>query len=95
MRFSIVFDDNGANLCASEGDDVTDRPAPGPGENIADFDIPNDPSGAGLQEAIERVLVDVDATRLGPRTAQKSAEDGPNLNPHSVSGPHVISNNKH
>jgi hypothetical protein len=29
--------------------------------------------------AIERVLVDMDATKLGPRTAQKEAEDGPNL----------------
>ena len=70
MRFSIVYDDNGAILSAAEGD-AAGRPAPGSGENVADFDMPDDPQGAGLQEAIERVLVDMDATKLGPRTAKK------------------------
>ena len=67
MRFSIVYDEN---VSAAEGD-PTGRPAPGPGENVADSDIPDDPHGAGLQEAIERALVDMDATKLGRRTAQK------------------------
>ena len=69
MRFSIVYDDNGTILSAAEGD-ATGRPAQGPDEKVADSDIP-DPHGAGLQEAIERGLVDMDATKIGPRTAQK------------------------
>jgi hypothetical protein len=71
MRFSIVYDDNGTILSASEGGDVTDRPAPGPGENVADFDIPDDLPGAGVQETVERLLVDIDARKLAQRTAQK------------------------
>jgi hypothetical protein len=47
MRFSIVYDDNGTILSASEGDDVTDLPVPGPGENVADLDIPDDLPDAG------------------------------------------------
>jgi hypothetical protein len=71
MRFSIVYDDNGTILSASEGGDVTDRPAPGPGENVGAFDIPDDLSGARLQEAVKRVLVEMDATKLAQPTAQK------------------------
>jgi hypothetical protein len=71
MRFSIVYDDNSTILSASEADDVTDRPVLGPGENVEDFDVPDDLPGAGLHEAVERVLVDMDATKLGLRTAQK------------------------
>jgi hypothetical protein len=71
MRFSIVYDDNGTILSASEGDDVTDGPLPGPGENVAHLDIPDDLPDAGMHEAVERLLVDVDPRRLARRTAQK------------------------
>jgi hypothetical protein len=71
MRFSIVYDDNGTILSASEGDDVTDRPSPGLGENVADFDVPDDLHGVGLREAVESVLAAMDATNLAQRTAQK------------------------
>jgi hypothetical protein len=71
MRFSIVYDDNGTVLSASDGGDVTERLTPGPGENVADFDVPDDLPGTGLQEAVERLLVDMDATKLAQRTAQK------------------------
>ena len=70
MRFSIVYDDNGTILSASEGDDITGRPVPRPGENVADLDIPDDLPDAGLHEAVERLLVDVDPRKLARRTAQ-------------------------
>lgn len=71
MRFSIVGDDNGTILSASEGGDVTDRPAPGPGENVGAFDIPDDLSGARLQEAGEACARRFGATKLAQPTAQK------------------------
>ena len=71
MRFSIVYDDNGTILSASEGDDVADGRVPGPGENVADLDIPDDLPDARLHEAVERLLVDVDPRKLARRTAQK------------------------
>jgi hypothetical protein len=70
MRFSIVYDD-GTILSASEGDDVTDGPVPGPGESVADPDIPDDLPDASLHEAVERLLVDVDPRKLARRTAQR------------------------
>jgi hypothetical protein len=69
MRFSIVYDD-GTILSASEGDDVTDGPVPGPRENVADLDIPDDLPDVGLHEAVERLLVDVDPGKV--RTAHGS-----------------------
>jgi hypothetical protein len=71
MRFSIVYDDNGTILSASEEDYVTDGPLPGPGENVAHFDIPDDLPDAGLHEAVERLLVDVDPRKLTRRTGSK------------------------
>jgi hypothetical protein len=61
MRLSIVCDDNGTILSASDGDDVPDRPVPGPGENAADLDIPDDLPMPVRMKAVERPLVDLDA----------------------------------
>ena len=71
MRLSIVYDD-GTILSPSEGDDVTDGPVPGTGENVADLDIPDDLPDAGL-EAVDRLLVEVDPRKLAHRTAQKKS----------------------
>ena len=77
MRFSIVFDDNGTTLAATEGDQEADVPVPGPGENIRQFDIPNDIGDAELRQTVERVLTDMDASAPTDLPARRGAEDGP------------------
>jgi hypothetical protein len=77
MRFSIVFDDNGTTLAASEGGEEADVPLRGPGENIRYFDIPDDTGDAELHQTVERVLTDMDASALAHLPTRREAEDGP------------------
>jgi hypothetical protein len=76
MRFSIVFDDDGTTLAATEGDEKADVPER-PGENIRYFDIPDDIGDAELRQTVERVLTDMDASALTHLPARTEAEDGP------------------
>jgi hypothetical protein len=76
MRFSIVFDDNGTTLAATEGDEEADVPER-PGENIRHFDIADDIGDAELRQTVERVLTDMDASALTHLPARMEAEDGP------------------
>jgi hypothetical protein len=59
MRFSIVYDDNGTLLAASLGGDDAAKPVSRAGENIADFDIPDQLADAELHQAVERLLLDI------------------------------------
>ena len=76
MRFSIVFDDNGTTLAATEGDQKADLPV-GPGENIRHFDIPDDLGDGELRQTVERVLTDMDARALTHLPARREGADGP------------------
>jgi hypothetical protein len=76
MRFSIVFDDNGTTLAASEGDEKADGPER-PGENIRYFDIPDDLSDGELRQTVERVLTDMDPSARPIHGLEREAEDGP------------------
>jgi hypothetical protein len=70
MKFSIVFDDNGTILAASVGGEDRAKPAPGPGENSANVDIPDGIDDAELPEAVERLFVSMGARKLAKRPAQ-------------------------
>jgi hypothetical protein len=76
MRFSIVFDDNGTTLAATEGDEGAEVPER-PGENIRNFDIADDIGDAELRQTVERVLTDMDASALTHSPARGEPEDGP------------------
>jgi hypothetical protein len=76
MRFSIVFDDNGTTLAATEGDQEADLPV-GPGENIRYFDIPDDLGDGELRQTVERVLTDMDTSAPTHSPAGPEAADGP------------------
>ena len=67
MRFSIVCDDNGTILAASQGEDEADEPVGHPGENTADFGVLDHLAEDELHEAVERVSLDLDAKRLALR----------------------------
>jgi hypothetical protein len=75
MRFSIVFDYNGAILAASADVTEANEPAPGPGVNSSYFDIPDDLLDSELQDAVECALIDLDVKKR--RVARKEADDGP------------------
>jgi hypothetical protein len=77
MRFSIVFDDNGTILAASQGNEDPTRLPPGPGVNTGYFDISDDLSDTQLNETVESLLVDMDAKKLTPSPHRKEAEDDP------------------
>ena len=68
MRFSIVYDDNGTILAASEGENEVYRPASRPGENTADFGVPDHLADDELHEAVERLFLDLDGKRLALQT---------------------------
>ena len=76
MRFSIVFDDNGTTLAATEGDQESDVPER-PGENIRYFDIPDDLGDAELRQTVERVFTDMDPSAPTHSPARRKAADGP------------------
>jgi hypothetical protein len=64
MRISIVFDDNGTILAASVAGEDANKPASGPGVSSGYFDLPDDMPDAELRQAVERVLIDLDASEL-------------------------------
>ena len=64
MRISIVFDNNGTILAASVGGEDANKSAPGPGVSSGYFDFPDDMPDAELPRAVERVLIDLDASEL-------------------------------
>ena len=64
MRFSIVFDDNGTILAASEGEDEAEMPASRPGENTAGFGVPAQLADDELHEAVEGIFLNLDTKRL-------------------------------
>jgi hypothetical protein len=68
MRFSIVCDDNGTILAASQGEDEAETPVGHPGENTADFGVPDHLAEDELHEAVERLFLDLDAKRLALQT---------------------------
>ena len=73
MRFSIVFDDNGTVLAASEGGEEIDKPRPGAG--VSSFDISDDLPEAELHQTVERLLVDLDASELRQSPARGEADE--------------------
>lgn len=75
MRLSIVFDDNGTILAASQGNADRIKPPPGPGVNTGYFDISDDLSDTQLHETVERLLIEIDAKKLTPSPHRKEAED--------------------
>jgi hypothetical protein len=77
MRFSIVFDDNGTILAASQGNEDPTKPPPRRDVNGGHFDISDDLSDTQLHETVERLLVDMDAKKLAPSPHRKEAEDDP------------------
>jgi hypothetical protein len=75
MRFSIVFDDNGTILAASEGGEEADKPVPGPGVSRGYFEISDDLPEAELHQNVERLLIDLDASKLMQSPARGEADD--------------------
>ncbi|HEY6682452.1 MAG TPA: hypothetical protein VI030_05745 [Propionibacteriaceae bacterium] len=75
MRFSIVFDDNGTILGASEGGEEVDKPMPDPGVSSGYVEISDDLPDAELHQTVERVLVDLDASELTHSPARGEADD--------------------
>ena len=75
MRFSIVFDDNGTILAASVDGKEADQPTLGPGVSSGCFDISDDLPDGELQEAVERLLIDMDVTKFAHVSARKEADD--------------------
>ena len=75
MRFSIVFDDNGTSLAASESDEEIDKSRPGPGVSRGYFEISDDLPEAELHQTVERLLVDLDASELTQSPARGEADD--------------------
>ena len=75
MRLSIVFDDNGTFLAASEDGEEVDKPAPGPGVSRDYVDISDDLPDAERHQTVERLLVDLDASELRQSPARGEAND--------------------
>jgi hypothetical protein len=75
MRFSIIFDDNGTILAASEGGGEIGKPRPGPGVSRGYFDISDDLPEAELHQIVERLLVDLDTSELTQPPARGEADD--------------------
>jgi hypothetical protein len=75
MRFSIVFDDNGTILAASVDGEETDKPMRGSGVSRGYLDISDDSPDPQLNQTVERMLVDLDATNLTQRPARGEADD--------------------
>jgi hypothetical protein len=64
MRLSIVFDGNGTVLAASASEEAQ-RPTPGRGVSAGCFDISDDVPEVELPQAVERLLADLDPSKLG------------------------------
>jgi hypothetical protein len=79
MRFSIVFDDNGTLLAASEGGEEATNTVRGPGVSSACFDISDDLPDAELPQTVERLLIGMDASKLGQLPARKEEADDAQL----------------
>jgi hypothetical protein len=71
MRISIVFDNNGTILAAWSDAEKADETALGPGESSGYVDIPDGMPDAELHQAVERLLVDIDASALKARPGRK------------------------
>jgi hypothetical protein len=65
MRFSIVFDDNGAILDASVDGEEKDKPRPGT-EDLRDIE---------LNHTVERMRIDLDARKLKQSPDPGEADD--------------------
>jgi len=72
---SIVFDDNGTILAACVGGEEARKPVSGPGVSSGYFDLPDDMPDAELQQAVERVLIDLDTRRLTPPPVRQEANN--------------------
>jgi hypothetical protein len=68
MRLSIVCDDNGTILAASQGEDEADKPVGHPGDNTADFGVPDHLAEDDLHESRRTLFLDLDAKRLALQT---------------------------
>jgi hypothetical protein len=75
MRFSIAFDDNGTILGASVGGDEADDPVPAPGVTRGYVDISDDVPDAALPQTVERLLIDMDTSKLEQLPTQRRADD--------------------
>ena len=75
MRFSIVFDDNGTILAASEGGEEIDKPRPGPGVSRGYFEISDDLPEAEPHQIVGRLVVDFDANEVTRSPARGEADD--------------------
>ena len=75
MRFSIAFDDNGTILGASVGGDEAADPVPDPGVRRGYVDISDDVPDAELPQTVERLLVDMDTSKLSQLPFKGRADD--------------------
>ena len=64
MRLSIVFDDNVTVLAASAGGEAVQKPTADPGVSAGYFDISDEVPDAELPQTVERLLADLDPSKL-------------------------------
>jgi hypothetical protein len=74
MRLSIVFDDNGTVLAASASEEAH-RPTPSPGVSTGYFDISDDAPEVELPQTVERLLADLDPSKLRRVSLEKEADN--------------------